>query len=52
VTLASWHPGGDSEEIEVSGGAYSSARPQQLWIVRTHAGRLGYEWVESLGRAR
>ena len=52
VTLASWHPGGASEEIEVSGGAYSSARPRQLWIVRTHAGRLGYEWVESLGRAR
>ena len=52
LTLASWHPGGDSEEIEVSRGTYSSARPRQLWIVRTRAGRMGYEWVESLRRAQ
>ena len=48
VDLKSWRPGRHIEQIEVSSGIYGRVQDRQPVVVRTHSGRLGFEWVESL----
>ncbi len=45
VVVAPWRNGRRSVDIAVPGALYRNAQPGQRWIVRTHSGRLGYEWV-------
>ncbi len=47
VVVAPWRNGRRSVDIAVPGALYRNAQPGQRWIVRTHSGRLGYEWVAS-----
>lgn len=46
VDIGPLREGGPRTTIEVS-GAHRNAKAGQRWIVRTRAGRLGFEWVES-----
>lgn len=50
LVFESWHPGGGTVEIEVSEGQYGYATRTKDWIIRTHKGRLGFEWVKSIER--
>jgi hypothetical protein len=47
VILAPWRAGNGSVAIEVSTGTHKNLKKGQHWIMRTRAGWLGYEWVES-----
>jgi len=47
VVVAPWRNGRRSVDIAVPGALYRNAQPGQRWIVRTHSGRLGYEWIAS-----
>lgn len=38
----------DDVDIEVPYEIYNKARPEQWWVLQTRAGRLGYEWVDTL----
>ena len=46
VNFAPWRSGGGSARVPVSAGTHSR-QVGQRWIMRTHSGWLGYEWVES-----
>lgn len=47
VILAPWRAGSGSVALEVSSGTHKNLQAGQHWIMRTRAGWLGYEWVES-----
>ena len=48
VVLAPWRPGGASVDFPVSGATHKNLIAGDRWIMRTRAGWLGYEWVESV----
>ncbi len=47
VILAPWRAGSGSVALKVSPGTHKNLQAGQRWIMRTRAGWLGYEWVES-----
>lgn len=47
VILAPWRAGSGSVALEVSPDTHKNLKKGQQWIMRTRAGWLGYEWVES-----
>lgn len=50
LVFESWHPGGGTVEIEGTEGQYGYAPRTKDWIIHTHKGRLGFEWVKSIER--
>jgi len=46
--LASWRQPRGEINIVVPYEIYRRAKPRQTWVVETRAGRLGYEWIDSL----
>ena len=47
VILAPWRAGSGRVALEVSPRTHKNLQAGQNWIMRTRAGALGYEWVES-----
>lgn len=45
LVFKSWHPGGGTLVIEAPPERYSMASRHKHWIIRTHQGYLGFEWV-------
>jgi hypothetical protein len=48
LVFASWQRRRAEVNVVVPYQIFNKAQPRQTWIVETRAGRLGYEWIDSL----
>lgn len=48
VTVESWRPEDETEELRVGAGLYERLEPRQPVEVTTRAGQLGHEWVVTI----
>ncbi len=47
LAVASWRPGEQTVELNVSSTFYNGASVGRGILVTTHAGKLGWEWVDT-----
>jgi len=52
LVFAHWRRRGAEVNLMVPYEIFNRARPKQTWVLQTRAGRLGYEWVDTMAPER